>query len=151
MLGEHQDAELRPGRAQFDGGTDALVGERGRHPDVDHGDVGAVFGDGRQQLSRSPGCGGDLASSRPEQLHHALTQDDGILGQDNTQKGVGHQPIIEHPEGGNRSLPPRALCGTAPWQGGHGAPSAGTGRRKAREPTEFAPGGQPCQERQSAA
>ena len=40
VLGEQQDARARVAAAELDGGPQALVGEGGRHADVDDGHVG---------------------------------------------------------------------------------------------------------------
>ena len=53
-LGQQQDAELGVPLAQLDRGARALVGVGRRHPDVDHGEVGPVFVDGRDQINGVP-------------------------------------------------------------------------------------------------
>ena len=45
VLREQQDAESLVALAQVEREAQALVGEGGRHADVDHGDVGRVLGD----------------------------------------------------------------------------------------------------------
>ena len=49
VLGEHQHAGPGMPAAELDGGPQSLVGVGGRHPDVDHGDVGTVLGHGGEQ------------------------------------------------------------------------------------------------------
>ncbi len=46
VLGQHHDPQLRVRAAEALGGADALVGVRGRHPDVGQHHVGVVLGDG---------------------------------------------------------------------------------------------------------
>ena len=53
VLGEQQDPEALVQPTKLDGGPQALVGEGGRHADVDDGHVGAVALDRRRRASGS--------------------------------------------------------------------------------------------------
>ena len=51
-----------------------LVGEAGRHPDVDQRDVGLVGADLAQEVLRISGLADDVHAGLLQQAHYALTQ-----------------------------------------------------------------------------
>src|SRR4029453_11329426 len=59
---------------------DALVGVGRRHPDVDHGDVGAVGGHDPEQRFGVAHGGDDLAAAVVEQLGQPGLEQHGVLG-----------------------------------------------------------------------
>src|SRR5215213_10827873 len=80
VLGEDQDG--RPGGplADLQGGPQALVGVGGGHADVDHGQVGTVGVNGRDQAGAVADLGHDLDPAVGQQPGQALAQQDGVLG-----------------------------------------------------------------------
>lgn len=113
VLGEDQDAGLGCRGPDLDGGADALVRVRGRHPDVHHGHVRPVPGHRGEQFRRRPGGGHHLAAAGTEQLDHAVTEHDGILGQYHAQSPVDHDAIICPATGRRRTGNRREVGGGA--------------------------------------
>jgi hypothetical protein len=67
VLGQQQDADLRMRGLDLGGRAGALVGVRRRQPDVEHHDVGLVFGDQVGEALRATVGADDVVTSVPEQ------------------------------------------------------------------------------------
>ena len=63
-----------------------LVGVRGRHPDVDHRDVGLVAGHLEHQVVRVRAAADDLEARLRQQPGEALPQQRGVLGYDDAHE-----------------------------------------------------------------
>ena len=88
VLGQHDDPELGVGATEALGGADALVGVRGRHPDVGEHDVGLLLADRVEQLAEVTGLDdlvdrGVLGQERDE----ALTEQHAVLREHHAHPG----------------------------------------------------------------
>ena len=98
VLREHEDADLRPARADQLRRPQALVGVRRRHADVDDRDVRARALDERAQLV---GVGGEADHLEPgllEQPRQPLAQNDGVVG-DDYPHGISARSVVPRPGG----------------------------------------------------
>src|SRR5690606_126540 len=103
-----ENAHLGPAAADLDGGAHALVGVGGRHPDVgDHHVRWSRRHLAQQRLGRAHG-GEDLVALFGEEAHQALSQQGGVLGEDDAHGSSA--VIVVGPPGGlwTVSLPSRA-------------------------------------------
>src|SRR5512132_1260898 len=80
VLGQDQDGGGGGALAHLHGRPQALVGVAGGHAHVDHGQVGPVGVDGRDQAGAVPDLGHDLDPAVGQQPGQALAQQDGVLG-----------------------------------------------------------------------
>ena len=80
VLGEDEHADLRVLVLDLLGGARALVGEGGRHADVDHDELGPVTRDRGEQARRVAERGDDLVAAVLEQPRQALAQEHLVLG-----------------------------------------------------------------------
>ena len=80
VLRQHHDPEPGVRAPEALGGADALVGVRGRHPDVGEHDVGLVLADGVEQLAQVTGLD-DLVDRRVlgQERDEALTEEHAVL------------------------------------------------------------------------
>jgi hypothetical protein len=60
-------------------GTEALVGVRRRHPDIDDRDIGLVLADRGQERGSLPCLGDDLDPGLAEQAGEPFTEQDGVV------------------------------------------------------------------------
>ena len=96
MLAEHHDPESGWVRRKLLGGADALVGVRGRHPDVGEHDVGLVLVDRVEQLAEIAGLD-DLVDGRVlgQERDEALSEEHAVLREHHTH--AGHACIVRGP------------------------------------------------------
>src|SRR5215211_4185483 len=80
VLGQDQDGGGGGALADLQGGPQALVGVGGGHAHVDHGQVGPVGVDGRDQAGAVADLGDDLDPAVGQQPGQALAQQHGVLG-----------------------------------------------------------------------
>src|SRR5271170_514154 len=97
-LGQHEHADLGPAVAHHQGGAQAFVGERGRHPYVDHYRVRGVLGHGAQEPLGLARDRGDLVAGLGEQPGQPLAQQYGIL-RDDYPHGSSAAMIVGPPTG----------------------------------------------------
>src|SRR5439155_24103547 len=108
VLREHQDAETGLPRAQQDRGAQPVVGVAGRHPHVDHGDVGLVRAHLSHEVLGVAGLPDHLEPRVLEQHHDALPQEYGVLCNDYPH-GISARTTVPPPWGlSMRSDPPSA-------------------------------------------
>ena len=105
VLGEHQQRHVRPLLADHQRGAHALVGERRRHPDVDHAHVGLVLLDGAQQRLAVGDAVDDVEAALVEQAREALAQQHGVLG-DHGSHGNSTRRVVPPPGGLDRCRSP---------------------------------------------
>ena len=74
MLGEEDNTQVGPGRFQGGSRTGALVGERGRKPDVEDDDIWRVLPDRILEVVAITQRGDDVVSCIAEQPGKALAQ-----------------------------------------------------------------------------
>ena len=90
MLGQDEDADcqsvLRPDRL---GRPKALIGVRGRHPDVDDRDIRAVLARGSQERLRVAHLGDHLEARVAEETSRSLAHEERVVGQDEPER---HEP-----------------------------------------------------------
>ena len=126
VLGQHQDGQAGDLAAGVERGAQALVGERRRQPDVDHGDVGPLLADRREQVGGVVDGGADLEAAGLEHPRQALPQEEEVFGDDNAH-GISRVAMVGPPGGlvmvsvpskaaSRRSMPARPLprAGSAP-------------------------------------
>jgi hypothetical protein len=117
VLGKHQD-----------GGAGVVLADRGRrqhafvlvirrHPDVGHGQVGFMLGDNGQQRISVAHPGYDLVTSVLEQSREAFSEENGVLGDNDTHGRTASSRVQPQPQfqprirqrGGEHSLDPTTL------------------------------------------
>ncbi len=79
-LGQDEDADVGPLVPDEQRGAQALVGERRRHPHVDHADVWPRVGDGAEERLGVARGGDDLVARLFQQQDEALAEQDRVLG-----------------------------------------------------------------------
>ena len=82
VVGQHEHAQPGMLRAQLGGGKQSLVGERGRHADVDHGNLRNVQAYDRQQLVDVRRLAHHVEPGFCQQSSEALSKQDRIVGDD---------------------------------------------------------------------
>src|SRR6516164_7642920 len=108
VLRQDQDADPRVTLPDYHRRLQALVGVRGRHPDVDDRDVRVVAVHLFQQFGAVGGQPGDLEACLLEQPGQALAQDDGVVG-DYYSHGNSARKMVPRPRGlVTVSVPPSA-------------------------------------------
>src|SRR6204780_434886 len=104
-LGEHQHADVGPAVADHERGPQALIGEGGRHPHVDHGRVGRAGGD-RAQEPLGVGLGrDDLVPGLLEEPGQPLAEQHRVLG-DRYPHGSTAEIIVGPPDGDSTDSSP---------------------------------------------
>src|ERR1700689_2807161 len=104
-LGEHQHADVGPAVADHERGSQALIGEGGRHPHVDHGRVGRAGGD-RAQEPLGVGLGrDDLVPGLLEEPGQPLAEQHRVLG-DRYPHGSTAEIIVGPPDGDSTDSSP---------------------------------------------
>jgi hypothetical protein len=81
-LGQHEHADVGPLVPDHQGRAQPLVGEGGRHPDVDDNRVRGIRGHRAQELLAVALGGGHLVPGLGEQPGQSLPQEHGVLGDD---------------------------------------------------------------------
>ena len=104
-LGQHQDTGGRPLVTHHQRRPQPLVGERGRHPHVDHDRVRALGADGAQERLGVARGGHDAVAGLGEQPGQALAQQDGIL-RDHYPHGSSTAMIVGPPDGDSTDIRP---------------------------------------------
>ena len=97
-LGQDEHADVRPAVADHQGRAQPLVGEGGRHPDVDDDRVRAVRGDRAQELLPVALGRGHLVPGLGEQPGQPLPQQHGVL-RDHYPHGSSAAMIVGPPDG----------------------------------------------------
>jgi hypothetical protein len=97
-LGEHEHADAGPLVADQQRRPQPLIGERGRHPDVDHAHVGDGGGDRPQELLGVAVGRDDLMAGLGQQPGQSLPQQHRILG-DHDPHGSTAEMIVGPPDG----------------------------------------------------
>ena len=98
VLAEHEDRCPGDPAARLDRGPQALVTLGGRHPHVDHRDVGPVLDDGVHERRAISHLGDDLAPGIEDQPRQTLADQRGVLGDDHPQR-LGIHPPMMHQRG----------------------------------------------------
>lgn len=80
MLGEDQHRQSGPVAAGLQRALQALVGESGRQPHVDHGDVRPQFGQGPGQLGAGLDGRGDLEVVGLQEPDQSVAQQEQVFG-----------------------------------------------------------------------
>ncbi|HSD80007.1 MAG TPA: hypothetical protein VLB47_05075, partial [Solirubrobacteraceae bacterium] len=109
VLGQHQHAEVRVLLLDVRGGPCPLVGERRRHADVEHHEVGPVASHPGPQVAGVSARGDDLVAAVHEEPGEALAQQDLVLG-DHDSHGSSTVNLVPDP----RSLSIRSVPLCAP-------------------------------------
>jgi len=102
---EHEHGQAGQPPPGLDGGDDALVGMRGRHPHVDDGHVGLVLVDGGQERGRAVGGRHHVERLGPQQQRQALAQQRVVLG-DHDPHGSSTRRVVGPPAGLVRVMRP---------------------------------------------
>src|SRR5215467_11734670 len=98
VLGQHQQRHVRELAADDQGGLDALVGVRGRHPDVDDGQFRLVLGHRLEQLGRVRHGRDDLETAVGEHPGEPVPQQHRVLG-DHDSHGSSAVMVVGPPGG----------------------------------------------------
>src|SRR5258708_32725074 len=86
-------------------GADALVGKRGRHPDVEDDGIGRAGRDGREKLGAGGDARGHLGAHRTEQQDQAAAEQAGVFGY-RYAHGIITASRVPSPAGLSMTTPP---------------------------------------------
>ena len=90
VCGEDQDRGLWELLADHACRVEALGGVRGRHPNIDHSELGSLLANGGDQLRTVPALTHDVEAGSLEEAREALAEENFVVREHNPCPARGH-------------------------------------------------------------